>query len=74
MCYHEKTDPKLKEYFEACKCEHKGISHMAWNHTEKKFYVSECGTMYDCCDCGGENCGCAYCFSCHACESCLSEE
>lgn len=32
-----------------------------------------CSDLYNCCDCGGENCGCAYCFSCHACESCLSD-
>lgn len=30
-----------------------------------------CGEHYNCCDCGGNNCGCAYCFSCNACDNCL---
>ncbi len=34
----------------------------------------ECGDSYDCCDCGGNECGCSYCFSCNACEECLNEE
>jgi hypothetical protein len=25
---------------------------------------------YDCCDCGGNNCGCGGCYSCHVCEDC----
>ena len=32
-----------------------------------------CEDLYDCCDCGGHDCGCAYCWSCNACESCLEE-
>lgn len=32
-----------------------------------------CSELYDCCDCGGNDCGCAYCFSCNACEYCLLE-
>ncbi|MFL7013635.1 hypothetical protein [Enterovibrio norvegicus] len=32
-----------------------------------------CSDNYNCCDCGGHNCGCAYCFSCHACPHCLDE-
>lgn len=32
---------------------------------------SDCRGLNDCCDCGGNECGCAYCFSCNACESCL---
>lgn len=34
----------------------------------------DCSELYNCCDCGGNNCGCAYCFSCNACETCLGEE
>lgn len=34
----------------------------------------ECGDLFDCCDCGGNDCGCAYCFSCNACEECLDDE
>lgn len=33
----------------------------------------KCHEHYDCCDCGGNECGCSYCFSCNACEECLSE-
>jgi len=33
----------------------------------------DCDKQYNCCDCGGEDCGCGYCFSCNACEDCLSE-
>lgn len=29
--------------------------------------------MYNCCDCGGTDCGCGYCFSCNACDDCLGE-
>lgn len=32
-----------------------------------------CDEIYNCCDCGGNDCGCGYCFSCNACEDCLSE-
>lgn len=33
-----------------------------------------CGDYYNCCDCGGENCGCGYCFSCQACDYCKTGE
>lgn len=33
-----------------------------------------CGEIYNCCDCGGNDCGCAYCWSCNACEDCLNED
>ena len=33
-----------------------------------------CGDYYNCCNCGGENCGCTYCFSCNACEYCQTGE
>jgi len=33
-----------------------------------------CETMYDCCDCGGNECGCRGCWSCNACEDCLDED
>lgn len=33
-----------------------------------------CSYYYDCCDCGGYDCGCAYCWSCNACEDCLNDE
>ena len=33
-----------------------------------------CADMgWNCCDCGGENCGCAYCWSCHACDNCKND-
>lgn len=31
-----------------------------------------CSSMYRCCDCGDHSCGCAYCWSCNACDVCLS--
>lgn len=34
-----------------------------------------CEDYYNCCDCGnqdGDGCGCAYCWSCNACEDCLN--
>ena len=38
----------------------------------------DCFDLFNCCDCGFEEgdedyCGCAYCFSCNACENCLAE-
>jgi len=30
----------------------------------------DCNSYYDCCDCGGNDCGCAYCWSCKACDNC----
>lgn len=32
--------------------------------------TTECSDLYNCCDCGGNACGCRYCFSCNACDSC----
>lgn len=29
-----------------------------------------CHELFDCCDCGGNNCGCGYCFSCNGCSEC----
>jgi hypothetical protein len=33
-----------------------------------------CSDLFDCCDCGGHDCGCAYCWSCNACEFCLNDD
>lgn len=33
----------------------------------------DCEELYNCCDCGGNDCGCPYCWSCNACESCKDE-
>jgi len=30
----------------------------------------DCSTLFNCCDCGGVDCGCSYCWSCNACDSC----
>ena len=32
-----------------------------------------CEDLFDCCDCGGVDCGCAYCWSCNACDVCKEE-
>jgi len=29
-----------------------------------------CADSFNCCDCGGHDCGCSYCWSCNACENC----
>lgn len=42
-----------------------------YNKDNKEY---DCGYLFDCCDCGGNDCGCAYCFSCNACENCLKKE
>ena len=36
--------------------------------------TDDCSAYYTCCDCGGNECGCAYCWSCNACESCLNAD
>lgn len=33
-----------------------------------------CSELYNCCDCGGSGCGCRYCWSCNACETCMSSD
>ena len=33
-----------------------------------------CERLYNCCDCGGNDCGCACCWSCNACEFCLNDD
>lgn len=42
--------------------------------TSQRLFKVDCGEMYNCCDCGGNDCGCSYCFSCRACEVCLNED
>lgn len=36
--------------------------------------VYTCTDLFDCCDCGGEGCGCNGCFSCNACEACQNDD
>lgn len=57
----------LKEKLELEQCQYKYI---ASNGKD----IRTCSDLYNCCDCGGNNCGCAYCFSCHACEHCQTQE
>lgn len=33
-----------------------------------------CKDLFNCCDCGGCDCGCRGCWSCNACEVCKGEE
>ena len=33
--------------------------------------ANTCEDLYNCCDCGDNDCGCSYCWSCNACENCL---
>lgn len=32
-----------------------------------------CEDLFNCCSCGGVDCGCRYCYDCNACEECASE-
>lgn len=32
-----------------------------------------CEDIYNCCSCGDNGCGCAYCWDCNACDTCKSE-
>lgn len=32
-----------------------------------------CEVEFDCCDCGGNECGCRGCWSCNACDHCKEE-
>ena len=53
-------------------CEKKG--HLG---TDRNGIEYDCGSMYNCCDCGTRDesgCGCNGCFSCNACEECINEE
>lgn len=38
----------------------------------------DCSELFNCCDCGAEDgelgCGCAYCWSCNACDVCKAED
>ena len=43
------------------------------NHAPSGAKVT-CDDLYDCCDCGGSECGCAYCWSCNACSVCNGED
>lgn len=36
--------------------------------------TSDCGSMFNCCNCGDNDCGCAYCFSCRACDHCKESD
>jgi hypothetical protein len=35
---------------------------------------NKCEDLYNCCNCGGDDCGCGGCFSCNACIVCLTIE
>ena len=36
--------------------------------------ATDCTRLFNCCDCGGSNCGCTGCWSCNHCESCEEYE
>lgn len=33
-----------------------------------------CERLFDCCNCGGHDCGCRYCFPCNACPVCTGAD
>ena len=37
-------------------------------------YTTTCSDLYDCCSCGGNDCGCGYCWDCNACDFCKEEQ
>ena len=39
-----------------------------------EYEENTCHEFYNCCDCGGIDCGCEYCFSCNACDECIEEK
>lgn len=41
---------------------------------DEELCENKCSKMFDCCDCGGNNCGCSGCWSCNACDNCQGEE
>lgn len=43
---------------------------MCMNTDDEKY---TCFEIYNCCSCGGNGCGCAYCFDCNACDECKEE-
>lgn len=50
-----------------------------FSHKNKTVFIAvkeicNCSEIYNCCDCGGSDCGCGYCWSCNACDDCLNEE
>lgn len=36
--------------------------------------VQTCFEQLNCCNCGDNDCGCRYCFSCNACDHCKRDE
>jgi len=47
------------------------ISKITKINKEPKIIKNDCAKNYNCCSCGGNDCGCRECFDCNACESCL---
>lgn len=48
-------------------------------YTEKKECLNksdkhDCSTLFNCCSCGGNDCGCPYCWDCNACENCSEND
>jgi hypothetical protein len=37
---------------------------------ENAIFGVTCSDLFTCCDCGGIECGCPYCWSCNACDAC----
>ena len=40
---------------------------------ELKEKEKTCSDFFNCCDCGGNDCGCGYCWSCKACDNCKED-
>ena len=74
---HETGDLKgyntLQDVANEYKYKERGIDYCihAENENDTRCY---CDDYYDCCHCGGNDCGCAYCYSCNACEYCSNHD
>lgn len=63
----------IKEEFEQCNCENKTICTYKRKDGTFRQQIETCGDIYNCCNCGGENCGCGGCAYCNACGYCKEE-
>lgn len=41
---------------------------------ENEKFGYQCCDAHNCCSCGGNECGCGYCFNCKACDVCLNPD
>ncbi len=47
---------------------------MACENLSIPYHTTPCSQLFNCCDCGGNDCGCRYCWSCNACTTCMESD